>query len=407
MQLPGAAIGSIIPGIGTVIGGLIGGLVGGAGGSLFGPGKKHHGWGYHVETDANGELIITDPKIDPVAQEQFAAEQQQLAPAQPVSLGAGHSRLGHLASSAATTATSPRGADAGKGESALHFTAANDNTHAATLNRIFAGRAFDSFDALQSAVGFAGTYDTLVPSTAPKIGTLQTQIDALNKTFDDAVAKAKDYGLAEDELNASRAKQIGDLRDAAAKLIADTETGYAIRLARAQGDTGRADLLAFDASATAEQKALTDQLTAAFGDAYTATAEYARITGELTGVLTAERQAIEKRNAAQAEADAQAARGLLTDLTIGTQSALAPEQRYFAGLSLLSDARRSLDAGGSLDDFSTVARQVLPVARTISDVGALCLAGRRGGVAGDIEGRRQRRPRFAVAGAGRWHRRPA
>jgi hypothetical protein len=58
-----------------------------------------------------------------------------------------------------------------------------------------------------------------------------------------------------------------------------------------------------------------------------------------------------------------AGQSLLADLAFGSQSALAPEQRYFAALSLLNDARGRLASGGTVDDFAATARQVLPVAR--------------------------------------------
>lgn len=56
-------------------------------------------------------------------------------------------------------------------------------------------------------------------------------------------------------------------------------------------------------------------------------------------------------------------RALLADLAFGRSSALAPEQQYFAALSTLNQARASLDAGGSLAEYASVAQQVLPVAR--------------------------------------------
>ncbi len=60
----GAAIGSIVPGIGTVLGGILGGLFGGAGGSLFGPGKAHHGWGVDVGVGDNGQYDVTGQRAD-------------------------------------------------------------------------------------------------------------------------------------------------------------------------------------------------------------------------------------------------------------------------------------------------------------------------------------------------------
>jgi hypothetical protein len=66
---------------------------------------------------------------------------------------------------------------------------------------------------------------------------------------------------------------------------------------------------------------------------------------------------------------------LLRDLTFGNRSALAPEQQYFAAISTLNQANAALSAGGSVQDYASVAAQVLPVARdflgTSSRYGAL------------------------------------
>ena len=83
-----------------------------------------------------------------------------------------------------------------------------------------------------------------------------------------------------------------------------------------------------------------------------------------TGLGEARAKAIAEIQGQQSKPQQSAAgQSLLADLAFGTQSALAPEQKYFAALSLLNDARGKLAAGGGVDDFSQTARQVLPVAR--------------------------------------------
>lgn len=58
-----------------------------------------------------------------------------------------------------------------------------------------------------------------------------------------------------------------------------------------------------------------------------------------------------------------AGQSLLADLAFGSGSALAPEQRYFAALTTLNQARAGIANGGGIDAFAAAARQVLPVAK--------------------------------------------
>jgi hypothetical protein len=91
----------------------------------------------------------------------------------------------------------------------------------------------------------------------------------------------------------------------------------------------------------------------------------------LEEVQAAERAAIIQRFGEQAannltttlDQAANAGTSLLRELTYGSSSALAPEQKYFAAISDLSAARQALDAGGSLSAYTAVAQAVLPVAR--------------------------------------------
>ena len=365
----GAAIGSIIPGIGTVIGGLIGGLLGGGSGSFFGPGPAHHGWGYHVETDANGQLVATQQMIDPVAQQQFASEQQQMAQFNAYMASAGLKASGTYIVGGNNGDLAGISPDLASGFNALQFSTSNSGI----LSRILDGRAFSGTDALSAAVSYAGTYDQLTAKPAPNIGALQTQIDALNKTFGDAIAKARDYGLAEDDLSAARSRQIADLQAQADKTRDEMNWSLQARIATATGDTTTGQRMNFDLAANKQRDDLTAQLVSVYGDAYTATSDYNYTMGLLNDALFAERKQIVDAAAAtqdsvaatKARTDATnaSARSLLADLTIGNTSARAPEQRYFAGLSLLNDAKQQLDAGGALSDYTTVAQQVLPVAR--------------------------------------------
>lgn len=105
-----------------------------------------------------------------------------------------------------------------------------------------------------------------------------------------------------------------------------------------------------------------------------------------SGLVEARAKAIAAAKGQPTQSSA-AGQSLLTDLAFGSQSALAPEQRYFAALSLLNDARERLAAGGGVEDFAATARQVLPVARDF-----LGTSGRYASLVADVAG--------AVTGAG-------
>jgi len=371
----GAAIGSIIPGVGTIIGGLIGGLDGGAGGSLFGPKPSDHtavgtydlatgavwqssGPKETSETQGGRQNALSAMQQAVATLEALAGSKAQASIALQVGTRDG-SKLDWTQDGATTRYTTGVGDIAGivtifKNQLTGAFTDAAGN-----VSKVLDATRGNYDAAVAGLTYLHDAYEKLTATTV-NIGTVQTQIDALNKTFGDAITQAKQYGLAEDALVQKRDEQIQAIRDAAAKAVSDTVAGYDIRLLRAQGKTTEADLAQADIAATAERTALTKQLTDAFGDAYKATADYASITGKLNDVLKAERDAIEQRNQAENQS---ATRSLLTNLTIGSQSALAPEQQYFAGLSLLNDARHTLDAGGALSDYTAIAQQVLPVAR--------------------------------------------
>jgi phage-related minor tail protein len=113
-------------------------------------------------------------------------------------------------------------------------------------------------------------------------------------------------------------------------------------------------------------------------------AQFDALTEQARRYGLAETGLAEARSRAIADAQAQAnpgAQSLLADLAFGGQSALAPEQRYFAALSLLNDARGRLGSGGDVDSFAATARQVLPVARDF-----LGTSDRYAGLVADVAG---------------------
>lgn len=345
--LAGAAIGSIVPGIGTLIGGLIGGLAGGAGGSFFGPGKKHHGWSWQVQGNGADGIGLGDRVfVDEIAQQQFAQEQAQMAHINSYLKKNGISASGLIEVGGNNNNPNQVGSlNAGFG--GFRFSAANDSQ----LNGVLKDRSFAGLEDFGKAVDFV---KVTLPALLHPISAFDDQMKKLTTTFDDALTQARDYGTAEDELTAKRAERVADATATRDSASASITAGYALRYARATGgNTQAATLAGFDAAAIQEKLDLKSRIMD-LGLADTAYAADRILDIERT--LAAERLQITKSYADQS-------RGLLESLTIGGASALAPEQKYFAGLTLLNDARRTLDGGGAVEDFARVAQQVLPIAR--------------------------------------------
>ena len=352
-----AATGGIGAGIGLLAGGPIGMAIGGIAGNLlgglFGPGPKHHGWSWGVQGNGADGFGFSDRVfVDPVAQQQFQQEQQQIAQVNAWLKQNGLSVSG-FAEVGGNNNNPNQVANFNAGISSFRFSAANDNT----LNAGLSGRAFDGIQALEDFVTFVTqTYEPLTKATET-VSAFDQQIKAITDQFQPAIDKAKEYGLAEQAIADARDAQIAKstaARDASAQNITDT---LRIRLLTDGGDSKGAALASFDLQATAQEKQLKDQIEA-LGLAGT---QYAadRIV-EIEKALARERLKVTEDYAAQAR---QAGQGLLAQLAFGSGSALAPEQQYFAALSLLNNAKGALASGGSLSEFTSVAQQVLPVAR--------------------------------------------
>ena len=133
------------------VGGMVGGLLGGIAGSLFGPGKKHHGYSWTIGAGDDGQLGFRSTNVDPVAEQQFAQEQQQLAAFNSYMKQTGVTASGaYIVGGNNDPNLEHDYANFGAGLSALHFTAANDNT----LNQALAGFSGSSTDDFTALVDF-------------------------------------------------------------------------------------------------------------------------------------------------------------------------------------------------------------------------------------------------------------
>ena len=237
----------------------------------------------------------------------------------------------------------------------------SDNANAQTALGTLGGRSAGLEEALGAVDWVRGVFETLSkPDRAS--GFLQA-LEELNKTFDEATAKARDLGLSEADLNARRAERIARLEEERANRLQAIDANLTARGLRLAGDARGADLTAFDNTAREEVRQLRETL---FQLGLEGTADYADRILRLEQTLAAERLSIVERYADQQRAVASTARGLLEQLTIGELGGLAPETRYFAGLQALNAARGTLADGATQEevaDFARLAQAVLPIAR--------------------------------------------
>lgn len=368
----GAVIGSIIPGVGTVLGGLIGGLAGGGLGGLFGPKPSDHTavGTYDLATGAvwqsNGPKETSDTQAGRA--QALAAMQQATQVLQALAGSVPHASIGLEVGTRDGTKLrfTQDGVDT-KSKTGVGDIAGIVTIFKNELVGAFTEATGDVKKVLDAAVGnydqavaglsfLQGDYKTLT-MVADTTDLFTAQMKALTDTYSAAITKAEQYGLAEQALTDARDQQIAKLtaaRDEQAQSITDT---LHARLLADQGDPLGASLISFDLQAKQQEQQLKDQIEALglSGTQYAAD----RIV-EIEQALAAERLKIEQDYASQSKRTAQ---GLLTQLAFGSGSALAPEQQYFAAISVLNNARQDLAAGGALADFTAVAQQVLPVAR--------------------------------------------
>jgi tape measure domain-containing protein len=345
----GAAAGFLI---GGPLGGLLGGLAGGGLGGLFGPGESVRGYGYRLEAADDGLLRMGQSFYNPEGEQAFTQATAGIdafnawASANGIRVGGASSVGGNRNGADLSNATAGTFAD---GLAQLYFHAVDEELEAALSSR---GNQFASVEAMQQFVqGFGAAQQIIEALTAEPIPAFTAQLQAVNDNFNAAAAQAREYGLATDSLTAAQNRAVAELESQRAETMRATEAALQARLLAAGGDAAGAAMIRQAEAARTELNSFTDAL-----DALALTAEE---RGSALSLL-ARTQAAE---AAAITGQANAGVGLLRNLAYGSGSALAPEQQYFAALSDLNAARRSLDAGGSLADYVAVAQSALPAAQ--------------------------------------------
>lgn len=315
---------------------IIGGLLGGAGGGLFGPTKAglaaRTGGQANYGIGADGLLTINalgGKRIDEGAFREDIQGQIDEVNSAISSRGLRFSGNTQLSVGTGKAAGSlPQDIEPGRFVQYLR----SDNSNVQTGLDALRNRNNTDFNTVLTSVDFIQkVYEPLLkaPEAADRF---QEEFDRLTRTFDDAADRARELGLATDELAAARDRErqkVTDERDRQRSVIFDNITG---REAALRGDTLTGTLLSFDAAARQEVTGATDSLKALGVTADALAATVAR----LQAVQAGERQSLIDADARARQVDpAGALRNQIAGLNTigGAQSNL---------LSLISEADGSV-----------------------------------------------------------------
>jgi hypothetical protein len=364
----GSAIGA---GIGTVggfliggpVGAMVGGAIGGTIGGLFGPTTRGNasraGGDVFLGVDANGQLTITGARgkrwdqggATAAVQEQLNAINAQTSARGLTFAGPGQAAVGFGQASG-----SPRELSL----TALVGQLRSENANQMRAFGTLAGRGAGLEEALSAADFVVQIFEPL-GKAVEKTSAFKDAMEALTKTYDDAITRAKDLGLAETDLQTQRAERVAKLEADRARDLDIIDRTIAARRMALGGDNRGAGLTQFDLRAEAELRAFRDQLFQ-YGLEETGD-EYRRRVVALEQTIADERLAVMRQYDQQMRGITQ---GLLESLTLGDLGGLPLEARYGAALSSLSAAQRPLLDGATpeeLAEFSRVAQIALPVAK--------------------------------------------
>ena len=373
--MPGTLIGTGLGmGIGFLVGGplgmMVGGAIGGAAGGLFGPTKKgmaaRSGGDVFLGVDDAGLLTISGARGKRWDQAGAVAEVQQQLDAinrQIAARNLSFAAPGQAAVGFGQASGSPRELSM----TALVGQLRSDNANQMTAFGTLAGRGGNLEEALSAADFVTQVFEPL-GRAVEKTSAFKSAMEALTKTYDDAITRARDLGLSEADLNSQRAERIAKLEADRARDLDIIDRSLGIRRMALNGDGRGVALGQFDLRAETEIRAFREQL---FQLGLEETGqEYIRRVVALEQTIADERLAVMREFDRQAEALAAQmrgiARGLLENLTMGDLGGLPLEARYGAALASLSAAQQPLLDGATpeeLAEFSRVAQIALPIAK--------------------------------------------
>jgi tape measure domain-containing protein len=223
-----------LPGVGTLLA-VLGGAAGGGLGGLFGPKPSSKGFSYALRSQ-DGQLAMTDTYYNEQGRAQF-----EEANAKIPAINAYLKQRGLTVSGVRAVGGNKYGmGNLGYGEAASFNEALGSLKFAATaneeLNKALSTRSFAGPEKLQEFVdGFIALQDTIKGLTADPVSEFKKQMDALIDSFAQATAKAREYGIGEEELLAARDKQIAKLEEQRSLTIRDTALEMHVRRLMAEG----------------------------------------------------------------------------------------------------------------------------------------------------------------------------
>lgn len=349
----GLAMDLAFPGLGTLVT-LLGGLAGGGLGGLFGPGESVKGYGYGLGAASDGLLSMTSAFYNDEGKTAFKEAENGIA-----AMNEWLVRFGVTVGGAASVGGNRFGADYsnatagsfGEALGQLYYHAADPQLEAALAAR---GNRFGSAEEMQAFVqGFTEVQALIKQMTAEPIPAFTQQMEAVTSTFDAAIARAREYGIAEDGLTAARVKAVAELERQRAETLRNTRDTLAIRRLAADGSDMEAELARQTLNARTELAQFTDELDKLALSA----AERADLLVQLEETQAAERAKIIREYGEEAANALRAAggaiRSYLNNLAAGPGGGASPMDRLTAARSQFSQDR-TLAMGGDRDALGRI-----------------------------------------------------
>jgi hypothetical protein len=378
----GAVIGSVIPVVGTVLGGLIGGAIGGAGGGLIGPGKGFSGGDVGVAVDANGFLTLGNVGgknwDGSAARNQTSAQLDQINQMLRASgltiQGVGAGTLGYQGYGGSsrtfgpteiwgsvrgglTTSNSTLSAALSQGwmqsfedlSVIAPYSAQNDN-----LTRALGSGGIRSRDDFNTASQWiTGVYEPMVKA-ASITNQWQEALNQQNATYDAAIAKARELGLAESDLTTARDRAAAEVERQRNTSVHGALESLRIDELRAAGDMRGAAVAEYSLTTGQRYEQMKTFLTS--NGVMEGSDLYQSTLARLAAVVDANRTSSVAQITASSTGGAS---GLMEELLYGSASGMTGAGRYAAGKGVLDTYRRSGDLAG----YTAAASRFLPGAR--------------------------------------------
>ncbi len=392
----GAAVGAIWGPVGSMAGGALGGAIGG----MIGPSKSFSGGDVRVGVGADGRLQVVgsggknwDSGAAVSSTTQMLDQFNALLAQTGVSVAGGMGVLGTQGFGGSKNVFGPT--------ELWNATRSNLTTSNTSLAGALAQPWMQSFEDLSVIAPFAGQNDNLTRALAS--GGIRSRDDfnnastfitsvyeplskvtdaskafaealaAQNKVYNDAIARARDLGLAETGLIAARDKSRAEVLETRNRSVHGAMVSLEIDELRASGtpaDLRRAAGLEHSLASSQRLRQMQEFLT---GNGYgEGTGLFASATSRLTALFATERKTLAQQ---LAESASGSGASFMEELTIGGLGGLSSAGRYAAATKAYGAARES----GNLDRITAAGRNLATVGRDY-----LGTSERFGGLVSDI-----------------------